>query len=180
LQRDLTKARRREREMVTAQRLKAVGEMTGGIAHDFNNLLTSISGSAELLNQRLAGDPELGPLVQAIAGAAERGSGHVRRLLGFSRTPMLARGPVDLGLVIKQLEQLLSRTLRDDVELEIVRPLPARWVDAEAVQLEAALLNLVLNAQDGTGLYHVGGGIVYDSDPEQEWEECHWKARILA
>lgn len=148
VQRDLTEARRREREMVSAQRLKAVGEMTGGIAHDFNNLLTSISGSAELLNQRLAGDPELGPLVQAIAGAVERGGGHVRRLLGFSRTPMLARGPVDLGQVIKQLEQLLSRTLRDDIELEIVRPLPARWVDAEAVQLESALLNLVLNAQD--------------------------------
>jgi para-aminobenzoate synthetase component 1 len=46
--------------------------------------------------------------------------------------------------------------------------------------LNVAIRTLVLNAQDGTGLYHVGGGIVYDSDPEQEWEECHWKARILA
>ena len=45
--------------------------------------------------------------------------------------------------------------------------------------LNVAIRTLVLNAQDGTGLYHVGGGIVYDSDPEQEWEECHWKARIL-
>jgi para-aminobenzoate synthetase component 1 len=46
--------------------------------------------------------------------------------------------------------------------------------------LNVAIRTLVLNAQNGTGLYHVGGGIVYDSDPEQEWEECHWKARILA
>jgi para-aminobenzoate synthetase component 1 len=45
--------------------------------------------------------------------------------------------------------------------------------------LNVAIRTLVFNAQDGTGLYHVGGGIVYDSDPEQEWEECHWKARIL-
>jgi para-aminobenzoate synthetase component 1 len=43
-----------------------------------------------------------------------------------------------------------------------------------------AIRTLVLDAQRGTGLYHVGGGIVYDSDPAQEWEECHWKARILA
>jgi para-aminobenzoate synthetase component 1 len=46
--------------------------------------------------------------------------------------------------------------------------------------LNVAIRTLVLDAQRGTGLYHVGGGIVYDSDPAQEWEECHWKARILA
>ena len=148
VQRDLTETRRREKEMVSAQRLKAVGEMTGGIAHDFNNLLTSISGSAELLARRLAHDPDLSELVQSISRAAEGGAGHVRRLLGFSRTTMLARGPVDLRLVLDQLELLLSRSLRDDVQLQIQRPLPVRWVDAEAVQLEAALLNLVLNAQD--------------------------------
>lgn len=44
--------------------------------------------------------------------------------------------------------------------------------------LNVAIRTLVLN-QEGKGLYHVGGGIVFDSDPEQEWEECHWKARIL-
>ncbi len=46
--------------------------------------------------------------------------------------------------------------------------------------LNVAIRTLVLNQKDGSGRYHVGGGIVYDSDPEQEWEECHWKARILA
>jgi PAS domain S-box-containing protein len=75
VQHDLTDAKLREKEMVAAQRLKAVGEMTGGIAHDFNNLLTAISGAAELLAQRLAGDPESAPLVEAIRGAAQRGAG---------------------------------------------------------------------------------------------------------
>lgn len=46
--------------------------------------------------------------------------------------------------------------------------------------LNVAIRTLVLNDKDGNGLYHVGGGIVHDSDPEQEWDECHWKARILA
>jgi len=44
--------------------------------------------------------------------------------------------------------------------------------------LNVAIRTLVLDDQ-GHGRYHVGGGIVYDSDPEQEWDECHWKARIL-
>lgn len=46
--------------------------------------------------------------------------------------------------------------------------------------LNVAIRTLVLNHKNGNGLYHVGGGIVHDSDPGQEWEECHWKARILA
>jgi len=50
--------------------------------------------------------------------------------------------------------------------------------------LNVAIRTLVLAEDAGTqpvrrGVYHVGGGIVHDSDPEQEWQECHWKARIL-
>jgi len=148
VQHDLTDAKLREKEMVAAQRLKAVGEMTGGIAHDFNNLLTAISGAAELLARRLAGDPESAPLVEAIRGAAQRGAGQVRRLMGFSRTPMLARGRVDLRHVLQQLELLLARSLRDNISLSIDIHPDARWVDAETAQLEGALLNLVFNAQD--------------------------------
>ena len=66
--------------------------------------------------------------------------------MAFSRTPLLARGPVDLHAVLGQLELLLRRSLRDNVTLEIRHHPQARWVDAEAVQLEASLLNLVLNA----------------------------------
>ena len=44
--------------------------------------------------------------------------------------------------------------------------------------LNVAIRTLVLD-DGGQGRYHVGGGIVFDSDPEQEWDECHWKARIL-
>ena len=85
VQRDVTGTKQRERELVNAQRLKAVGEMTGGIAHDFNNLLTGISGAAELLAQRVTQDAESAKLVEAIRGAARSGSGQVRRLLSFSR-----------------------------------------------------------------------------------------------
>jgi para-aminobenzoate synthetase component 1 len=44
--------------------------------------------------------------------------------------------------------------------------------------LNVAIRTLVLDAS-GQGVYSVGGGIVHDSDPAEEWQECHWKARIL-
>ena len=148
VQRDLTVARLREREMVAAQRLKAVGEMTGGIAHDFNNLLTAINGAAELLAQRVPDDADSRSLVEAIRGAAQRGTSQVRRLLGFTRTPLLARGPMDLEPVVQQLQLMLRQSLRDNIALTVDLHPAARWIEAEPVQLEAALLNLVLNAQD--------------------------------
>ena len=154
VQRDLTEQKLREREMVAAQRLSAIGELTGGIAHDFNNLLTAIGGSAELLSQRIGHDADLVHLVDTIRHASRHGTSQVRRLLNFSRTPMLARGTVDLRAVLAQLEALLRTALRGDIALEITQHPQARWVDAETVQLESALLNLVLNAQDaieGTG-----------------------------
>ena len=57
VQRETTAAKRREHDMVAAQRLKAVGEMTGGIAHDFNNLLTAISGGPSCWPPRSARMP---------------------------------------------------------------------------------------------------------------------------
>ena len=162
VQRETTAARLREREMVAAQRLKAVGEMTGGIAHDFNNLLTAISGAAELLASRVSHDAESAKLVEAVRAAAHGGTSQVRRLMSFSRTPLLARGPVDLRAVLEQLGLLLRRSLRDNVALEISHHPQARWVDAEAVQLEASLLNLVLNAHDA--IEH-SGRIAIDYQP---------------
>jgi len=148
VQRETTLNKQRERELANAQRLKVVGEMTGGIAHDFNNLLTTISGAAELLAQRLANDAESARLVEAIRGAARGGAGQVRRLLSFSNTPLLARGPVDLEALLAQMALLLQRSLRENISLEMDLHPEARWIEAEAVQLESALLNLVINAQD--------------------------------
>ena len=148
VQRDVTSSKEKERELVASQRLRAVGEMTGGIAHDFNNLLTAISGASELMLRRAQDDPALLELARTVHSAASRGTAQVRRLLAFSRTPLLARGRVDLRGVLSQLELLLESSLRDDIELHVDLPPDARWVDAEAVQLESALLNLVLNAQD--------------------------------
>ena len=148
VQRDVSQAKQREQEVANAQRLTAVGEMTGGIAHDFNNLLTAISGAAELLAPRVTQDAESAKLVEAIRGAARSGSGQVRRLLSFSRTPLLNRGPVDLHELLEEMVLMLRHSLHDNITLKIDLDPRARWVDAEAVQLESALLNLVINAQD--------------------------------
>lgn len=146
--RDATAEKENERELVASQRLRAVGEMTGGTAHDFNKLLRAISGAFELMLRRSHGDPALAELARTVHRAASSGTAQVRRLLALSCTPLLSRGRVDLRSVLSQLESLLKNSLRENIELHVDLQLNARWDDAEAVQLESALRNLVLNAQD--------------------------------
>jgi PAS domain S-box-containing protein len=148
LLRDVTRIKEREQQMVTSQRVKALGELAGGIAHDFNNLLTSILGSAQLLQEGLQ-DGELAQArIRTIVAAAKHGASQVKRLMSLSRTTLLERGPVDLRAVVDQLLELLMRILPESIDVRVDIPEVARWVDAEAVQMESALLNLVINARD--------------------------------
>ncbi|MGK2947354.1 MAG: ATP-binding protein, partial [Acidimicrobiales bacterium] len=136
-----------EAQLSRALRLEAVGQLTGGVAHDFNNLLTVILGNADLL-ARAIHDDELRGLVDATRVAAERGAELTQRMLAFARQQPLRPTPVGVGELVTGLEGMLTRTLGADVELEVEveAGIPAALVDP--AQLEAAILNLCLNARD--------------------------------
>lgn len=131
-----------------AQKLEAVGQMTGGIAHDFNNLLTIILGNSEALEDALADDATLRAQIALITVAADRGAELTRRLLAFSRRQPLEARSIDIDVLLSDMAPLLRRTLGEDVRVDIV-PTPGLWpTEVDAGQLEAAILNLALNARD--------------------------------
>lgn len=139
-----------EEALRQSQKMEAVGQLAGGVAHDFNNLLTGISGSLELLSQRVA-QGRLNELERHIAVAkssATKAGVLTRRLLTFSRHHPLERRAVDINQVIGDMEDLIRRSAGAAVtlELECDRGLWPVWIDSH--QLENALLNLCLNARD--------------------------------
>ncbi len=144
--RDVTAQRRAERQLQQAVKMEAVGQLTGGVAHDFNNLLTVIIGSLDL---DLATVPE--PLRAAIdqaMRAAERGAALTHRLLAFSRQQTLLPGPVDFNRLVVGMDDLLRRTLGEQVEIELHLAADLKPALADAAQVENALLNLAINARD--------------------------------
>ncbi|MGE0747269.1 MAG: PAS domain S-box protein [Rhodospirillales bacterium] len=145
---DLTERKRTAEQLIQAQKMEAVGQLSGGIAHDFNNLLTVIVGNAEYLGERLKVRPDLQKLAEAIVGAGIRGAELTQRLLAFSRRQALMPAEVDCNAMIGSMQTLLRRTLREDVEIEtFLEPALAQAI-ADPAQLESAILNLALNAQD--------------------------------
>ena len=139
---------RSEEQLAHAQRLDALGQLTGGIAHDFNNLLTVISGNLQLLEAETPQDPATLETLESASRAVERGAALTRKLLAFSRRQHLLPRAVRTVQLLADLSDMLGRTLgeRISVTAECANDVPAVYADPG--ELEAALLNLALNARD--------------------------------
>ncbi|MDZ7827669.1 MAG: PAS domain S-box protein [Gammaproteobacteria bacterium] len=145
---DVTAHRELDQRLRQSQKLEAVGQLTGGVAHDFNNLLTVILGNAELLEEALTEDSELHDLTSMMLTAAQRGSELTSRLLAFARRQPLEPKVVDVHQLIAGMDNLLRRTLSEEIDIEVVRGGGLWRAEVDPGQLEVALLNLAINAQD--------------------------------
>ncbi|MCM2563739.1 PAS domain S-box protein [Lutimaribacter sp. EGI FJ00013] len=145
---DITERLQLEERLRQAQKMEAVGQLTGGVAHDFNNLLTVILGNAEALSEELEKQPRLHAMAEMTANAALRGAELTNRLLAFARQQTLEPQVLDVSQLIQGMDSLLRRTLPENIGIEIVRSGGLWKAEIDPGQLEAAVLNLALNARD--------------------------------
>lgn len=145
---DISEKKLLEERLRQSQKMEAVGQLTGGVAHDFNNLLTIIMGNAEILQEELIDFPHLQSLAEMSLNAAESGAELTNRLLAFSRKQVLQPKVIDVAQLIQGLDGLLRRTLPENINVEIIRSGGLWKIEADAPQLEAAVLNLAVNARD--------------------------------
>ena len=167
---DLTERKLTERQLQQAQKMEMVGQLSGGIAHDFNNLLTVIVGNAEHLSEQLKSRLDLRQLADDICQAGERGAELARRLLAFSRRQLLRPRAIDCHELIASTCKLLKRTLRENIEVTTAFNADAIFAFADSGQLESAVLNLALNAQDAMaagGRLTISTGIASLDDDDQ-------------
>lgn len=134
-------------QLAQAQKMEAIGKLTGGVAHDFNNLLMIINGYADILRRRLEA-PEDVLAVDTIRHAAQRGRNLTRQLLAFSRREPLNPVVMDLARKITEMKDLITGSLRGDLDLEIALAPDLHRVRIDAGEFELAMVNLAINARD--------------------------------
>jgi PAS domain S-box-containing protein len=137
-----------EAQLRHAQKLEAVGRLTGGVAHDFNNLLQVIGGNLQLLGRDLAGHGRAEERLKNALAAVGRGAKLASQLLAFGRRQPLAPKVVNLGRLIRNMDDMLRRALGEGIEIECVIGGGLWNTHIDAGQLENALLNLAINARD--------------------------------
>ncbi|HEV2303702.1 MAG TPA: PAS domain S-box protein [Stellaceae bacterium] len=145
--RDISERLRLERQLLQAQRMEAVGQLTGGLAHDFNNLLTVVLGNLTLIEEAAASEPYR-RYAAAARRAAERGERLTSHLLAFGRRQLLRPKTVEINAVVRQIEPLIRHSAGEaiTVELDLAADLWPSMVDES--EFEVALLNLIVNARD--------------------------------
>lgn len=130
-----------------AQKMEAIGNLTGGIAHDFNNLLTSVLGNIELALRRVRDGPTV-QLLRNAERAAQRGAVLIQRLLAFARKQRLQARAIDLNRLVLGMRELLDCTIGSVIKIETELEEGLWPALADANQVEAAVLNITINARD--------------------------------
>jgi signal transduction histidine kinase/DNA-binding response OmpR family regulator len=144
---DVTEMRLLEQQLVQAQKMETVGQLTGGIAHDFNNLLTVILGNLDLIGRHITGE-RLQRQIGAMRHAAERGQSLTGHLLAFSRRQHLSPETLDINRLVARFEPLVRHAIGESVLFETELSAESVVCEVDPAQLETALLNLAVNARD--------------------------------
>ncbi len=150
LAREVAERVRTEEQLMQAQKMDALGKLTGGIAHDFNNLLTGIITGIELLKRRVHEGRTDAVLrfADTALNSARSAASMTNRLLAFARQQPLDARPADLNEQVRSLEELLQRTIGEQILLNLQLSDKPAVAQVDASQLESAILNLVINARD--------------------------------
>ncbi|MCJ2111236.1 ATP-binding protein [Methylobacterium sp. E-025] len=145
-----TELMRAEEALRQSQKMEAVGQLTGGLAHDFNNLLAGISGSLELMQNRMQQGrlKDVDKYMVAAQGASKRAAALTHRLLAFSRRQTLDPKPTDVNRLVLGMQELIQRTAGPGSPVEVVGASGLWPALVDPSQLENALLNLCINARD--------------------------------
>lgn len=154
--RDVTVERERQLELAEvqdrlrqSQKMETIGQLTGGVAHDFNNLLQVVAGNLDTIQRNLPADAvRLRRAADSAMSGARRAATLTQRLLAFARRQPLSPAPLNPNRLVSGMSELLHRTLGETIEIQAILA-PNVWsVEADANELENAILNLALNARD--------------------------------
>jgi signal transduction histidine kinase/CheY-like chemotaxis protein len=159
--RDISARRVMEERLRHSAKMEAVGRLTAGIAHDFNNLLTVVIGNLESAQRRsLSTDMSLLRALDNAMRGAQRAALLTERLLAFARRKPLEPRLLDVNALVSGMSDLLQRTLGESIDVRTTLAADLWSVEADRTELEAAIINLAVNARDAMPL---GGKLLIET-----------------
>ena len=148
IQEDITERKRLEKQLITSQKMEAIGTLAGGIAHDFNNLLTIINGYSDMALIKIDPSNPLKKELAAIREAGRKATDLTRQILAFSRKQIYQPQLISINHIISDLNKMIRRLIGEDIKIQMTLAADLSLIKADPGQIEQILINLVVNARD--------------------------------
>ncbi|NPA24964.1 MAG: DUF3365 domain-containing protein [Deltaproteobacteria bacterium] len=145
---DVTMMEEMRQRLLQAQKMEAIGTLASGVAHDFNNILTVINGTSEILLDECEADSPIRADLLEIHHAGCRAASLTRQLLAFSRKQIIQPRQLCLRRIFTDLMKMMQRLLGENIQFVFEPPSEAISVEADPIQIEQVLVNLLLNARE--------------------------------
>ena len=163
--------RQLEEQLYQVQKMEALANLSGGLAHDFNNILHCILGYTELALMGKSKDSPDYETFHQIELMIDKGSELARQFLTFGRKIPLQFKPINLNSVIRDLLNLLRRTIPRMIEIDLKPAENLKMVSADAGLCKQVLMNLCINSVNAMGengkLTFMTENVVLDPDHPQ-------------
>ena len=139
----------REREVLRAEQLAAVGQLAAGLAHELRNPLTSIKILVQSIREEAAAQNQPGEDLQIIELEIRRMEKCLQMFLDFARPPKPEFRRLDLSILVERTLALVgSRARKQHVAIRFERPEAPLVAEVDDDQIQQLLVNLSLNALD--------------------------------
>lgn len=146
--RDVTERKQTEQVLRQTQKWESIGVLAGGVAHDFNNLLVGVLGQTSLALEKMPAGMEARSHVEKAIRAAENAAHLTRQLLAYAGKGKFEVSKVDINQLIQENLGLVKLTIPQTVMLEYALYFQPLYIQADAIQIQQVIMNLVLNAAE--------------------------------
>jgi signal transduction histidine kinase len=155
-------------QLVQAEKLASIGEMSAAVAHGLRNPLASLRAAAQLVRRHPA-SPSATEHLDAIIEEVDRLDRRISHLLSFSRPAPFHPVSESVPRLLEELLPAVAQPLRDQrVELEMAVPKTLPQVRVDPMQVEQAILEIVSNALDAMptgGRLSIGAFVADGAEP---------------
>ncbi|MDD4870934.1 MAG: PAS domain S-box protein [Kiritimatiellae bacterium] len=148
VKRDVTQEVMLEKQLLQSQKMEAVGRLAGGVAHDFTNMLTVIIQHANMAQQKLPAGSDIKLHLDEILEASDRVAGLTSQLLAFSNKTTISLRVMDLNKAVLGIEEMLRRTVGEDIHLTIHTTNEPIYVKIDPTQIEQVIVHMAVNSKD--------------------------------
>lgn len=163
----LRELRRKDEQLVQAEKLATVGVLVSGLAHEIGTPLGVVSMRLQLLRRRTAEGGEDRKTLDVALHQLERVTGLIRQLLDFARSKPTPDHEVDLAATVRSVVDLVEPLCKKrSARLVFDRIQPVAPVVGVSDGVQQIVLNLVMNALQAI---QDGGQVTVAIEPEPGW-----------